>query len=82
MALPNHVEARRPARGQPATAVTVELPPEMVGPLRKAARDRDTNVQHLVVTLLDAIGPESEPVGKAVVRYSGCFTRITRSCET
>jgi hypothetical protein len=27
----------------------------MVGPLRKAARDRDTNVQHLVVTLLDAI---------------------------
>ena len=58
MALPDDPSTsteRRPVRGQPATAVTVELPPEMVGPLRKAARDRDLSVQHLVITLLDAI---------------------------
>jgi hypothetical protein len=57
MALHDHARdaPRRPARGQPATAVTIELPAEMVGPLREAARARDTNVQHLVITLLDAI---------------------------
>ena len=59
MALHDHAAARRAPRGQPATPVTVTLPPEMVASLRKAARARDLNVQHLVITLLDAVISDS-----------------------